>query len=360
MAISVSEARGLFTKYVAEYLEITPSPTMMLKSFFKTKTTDALEIGIEVKRHHERIAVDVLRGANGNMNAAGKSTQKLIIPPYFNEGFALNELDGYDRIAGQSGEISVSNFAKVVERAATRIQECKDSINRRYELMSAQVLTTGIVTLKNGDNIDFLRAGASKGVLGAGNWWTEAAVDPHTTLEVAAKFIRTQGLYMGGEFNVILGAKAWNAFVNNPIVQKKNSILPWKLSDISSPIMFGSGGVLLGRVTAGSFVFNMWSYPQFYNAAGTDKTGKTPYIADEQMVVLPNEMSFSFVYGGVPRIVRSTGSIAMPEYVEYASGEFMVDNFVDQRSMNHEFWVKSAGVPIPTQVDAIYNSQVVA
>jgi len=360
MAIPATEARGLFTKYVAEYLEITPAPTAFLKSFFKTKTTSALEIGIEVKRHGEPIAVDVLRGTTGNMNSWNKSTQKLIIPPFFDERFALNQLDGYDRIFGEAQEVSGDNFARVLDSASQKIGLLKDKINRRYELMCAQVFTTGIVTLVNGDNIDFLRQGSSKGVLGAGNWWTEAAIDPDTTLEAGAKFIRTQGLFAGSEFNVILGAKAWNAYKNNPIIQKKNQILPWKLSDISSPVMFGTGSAFLGRVSAGSYIYNIWSYPQFYNAPGTDKTGKTPYIADEQMVMLPNDMAFSFVYGGVPHIKRNPASVSVPEYIAYAPGEFFIDNYIDPRATAHEFAVKSAGVPIPTQVDAIYNSQVTA
>lgn len=360
MAIPQTEVRGLFTKYLSETLELKPSPTSFLKSLFKTKTTSALEISIEVKRHGEPIAVDVLRGTSGNINAWNKSTEKLIIPPFFDERFSLNQLDGYDRIFGQSGDVTADQFARVLDSAADKVILLKDKINRRYELMAAQVLTTGIVTLTNGDNIDFLRQGSSKGVLGAGNWWTEAAIDPDTTLEAGAKFIRTQGLYGGAEFNVIMGAKAWNAYKNNPIIQKKNDIKAWSLSDISSPIMFGTGSAYLGRVTAGSYIFNIWSYPQFYNPAGTDKTGKVPYIADEQVVILPNDYSFSFVYGGVPHIVRNTGNIAVPEYVSYAPGEFLIDNYVDSRVANHEFAVKSAGVPIPTQVDAIYNSQVTA
>lgn len=359
MAIPATEVRGLFTKYLVEKLEIIPSPTAFLKSFFKTKTTSAKNVSIEVKRHGEPIAVDVMRGTEGNLNSFAKSTEKIITPPYFHERFSLNELDGYDRIFGDMQEVSGDNFAMVLDEASTKIQLLKDKINRKYELMCAQVLQTGIITLVNGDNIDFKRAAASKGVLGAGNWWTEALIDPDTTLEAAAKFIRTQGLFMGGEFNVIFGAKAWNAFKNNAKKQAKNDIKSWKLTDLVSPVQFGVGSTFLGRTSAGAYNFNLWGYEQFYNPAGTDKTGKVPYVAPEQIIVLPNDMAFSFAYAGVPHLRRNPSSVAMPEYIAYAPGEFYVDNYVDMRIANHEFAVKSAGLPIPTQVDAIYNSQVV-
>ena len=360
MAIPASEVRGLFTKYLVEKLDIIPAPTSFLKSFFKTKVTSSKNVSIEVRRHGEPIAVDVLRGTEGNMNSFASSTEKIITPPYFHERFSLNELDGYDRIFGEMQEVGGDQFAMVLDEATQKIKLLKDKINRKYELMSAQVLTTGIITLANGDNIDFKRAAASKAVLGAGNWWTEAAIDPDTTLEAAAKFIRTQGLYAGGEFNVILGSKAWNALKNNVVKQKKDDIKSWKLTDIVSPVLFGTGATFLGRTSAGAYNFNLWGYEQFYNPAGTDKTGKVTYIAPEQMVVLPNDMSFTFAYAGVPHLRRNPSSVAMPEYIAYAPGEFFIDNYVDMRVANHEFAVKSAGLPIPTQVDAIYNSQVVA
>jgi len=360
MAIPASEVRGLFTKYMVEKLEITPSPTSFLKSFFKTKTTSAKNVSIEVKRHGEPIAVDVMRGAEGNLNSFAKSTEKIMTPPYFAERFSLNELDGYDRIFGDMQEVSGDSFAMVLDEAAQKIQLLKDKVNRRYELMAAQVLQTGIITLVNGDNIDFKRHADSKGVLGVGNWWTEAAIDPDTTLQEGAKFIRTQGLYAGGEFNVIFGSKAWNAYLNNTKKQAKSDIKDWKLSDIVSPVQFGVGSTFLGRTSTGAYNFNLWGYEQFYNPAGTDKTGKVPYVAPEQIIILPNDMSFSFAYAGVPHLKRNPSSVAMPEYIAYAPGEFFIDNFVDMRVANHEFIVKSAGLPIPTQVDAIFNKQVVA
>lgn len=360
MAIPSTEVRGLFTKYVVEKLDIKPSPTAFLKSFFKTKTTAAKNVSIEVRRHHEPIAVDILRGTGGNLNQWGRSTEKVITPPYFEERFNLNELDGYDRIFGGQQEIEAYQFAMVADESGDKLQLLKDKINRAYELMAAQVLQTGIVTLVNGDNIDFKRQSTSKVVLGAGNWWTEAAINPDTTLEAAAKFIRTQGLFVGGEFNVILGSKAWAAFRGNAKKQAQDDVKQWKLSDIVSPIPFGSGSTFLGRTSAGAYNFNLWGYEQFYNPAGTDKTGKLPYIAPENIIVLPNDMSFTFAYAGVPHIRRNVNNVAMPEYVAYSPGEFFVDNWIDGNTANHVFAVKSAGVPIPTQVDAIYTAQVTA
>lgn len=359
MSIQGAEVRGLFTKYLVNKLEIKASPTLFLKSFFKTKTTSAKNVSIEVKRHGEPIAVDVKRTAGPNMNSWSKSTEKIWEPPFFNEGFTLNELDGYDRIFGEMQEVTEDNFAMVLGEAGDKIQLLKDKINRKYELMCAQVLQTGIVTLVNGDNIDFKRQAASKGVLGAGNWWTETSVDPSTTLQEAAKFIRTQGLAAGSTFNVIFGEAAWNAYVNNPKIQNLADNRRFNLQDIVSPIPFGLGSDFLGRVSAGTYNFNCWGYERFYNPAGTDKTGKESYIDPKQIIVLPNDIVMDQAYAGVPHVKRGT-SAEFPEYIALQPGEFFIDNYLDKKHANHEFYVKSAGIPIPTQVDAIFNKQVVA
>ena len=356
--IPITEVRGLFTKTLIQTLDIKPSPTLFLKSFFKTSTTAAKNVSVEVRRHGEPIAVDILRGTTGTMNRWDKSTEKITTPPYFDERFFVNELDGYDRIFADVQEVSADQMAMVVAEAAEKIQLLKDKINRRYELMAAQVLQTGIVTLVNGDNIDFKRSASSKGVLASGSRWDDTDVDPTVVLQEGANFVRQQGLYTGNAFNVIMGSAAFNAYVNNGVATERANLKDWKLSEINSPIQFGAGNAFLGRISAGSYNFNVWGYEQFYNPAGTDKTGKVPYVDPKNIIILPDVVNFNFAYAGVPQIRRSAGSAPAPEYIVYAPGEFVIDNYVDHRNMNHEYAVKSAGIAIPTQVDAVFTKQV--
>ena len=358
--INNTDFRGLFTKYMVQTLDIKPMTTDFLKSFFKTKIAQTKEVGIEVRRHSENIAVDIQRGTGGTFNRFDTSTEKIWIPPYFEEYLILNELDGYDRVFANPQETSADQFAALVNMAAEKVMLLEDKIKRKYELMCSQVLQTGIVTLNASTNIDFRRQATSKPTLANGSRWTDTGVDPGTTLQDAAKFIRTQGLAGGSTFNVIFGAKAWDAYRTNALVRTEADNRRINLQDINSPIQFGNGSDFLGRTSHGTYNFNLWGYQRFYNPAGTDKTGKVPYIDDNMIIVLPDDLVMNFAYAAVPRVQRDMMNAEFPEYIKYMPGDYVIDNYMDRRNKAHIIEVASAGLPIPTQVDAIYSAAVVA
>lgn len=359
--IAVQDVRGLFTKKVIQVLDIKPKPTQFLMSMFKKNIAHSKEISIEVRRHHEFIAADVQRGTGGNYNRFDNSTEKVFVPPYFEEYFFLNELDGYDRIFSDKQEIDGEVFSRMVGMAAEKLELLKYKVMRSYELQCAQVFQTGIVTTIAGDNINFRRQADSMAVLPSNQRWTETSVDPDDTLEEGGRFIRTQGLATGDMYNVIFGANAWKAYLNNPIIQNKaDNRRYYNLKDLNSPMMNAEGASYHGTVSAGSYNFNCWTYEQFYNPAGTDKTGKVPYIDSDKIIILPNMPMFNFGYAQVPLIARDMGRSQFPQYIKYQPGDFFMDNYVDPRYKNHIFELMSAGLAIPTQIDAIFSKSVVA
>jgi hypothetical protein len=68
MDISVTDARGLFTKMLIDVYQERIKPTAFLRSFFPSETSPTKEVAIEVERGFEKIAVDVFRGTEGNRN----------------------------------------------------------------------------------------------------------------------------------------------------------------------------------------------------------------------------------------------------------------------------------------------------
>jgi len=131
------------------------------------------------------------------------------------------------------------------------------------------------------------------------------------------------------------------------------------IGDISSPIMYGDGNTFHGTISAGNYRFNIWGYPQFYNPIGAEgKDEKVSYIDDNKVIMLPQMMYFDFAYGAVPHIAM--GNEMLPRYIDYVAGDFSYHNYIDDDASAHIMGVKSAGIPIPTQIDAIYTLQVVS
>lgn len=332
-------------------------PTGFLRSFFKTFESETKELAIEVMRGTEKVAVDVLRGTEGNRNTFDRSSEKIFVPPYFREWFDATDLDFYDRLFGDAGgQVSVLTFQAWLTKVAEKLRLLQDKIERAYEVQAAQVFSSGVVTLINGDSIDFKRKALSLVDLGGGNYWNQAGTDPINDLTTAARFIRTAGKSVGGVVNGVFGELALAAFLDNAKVKERADVRNFRLDDISGPQREATGGVLHGRVTIGSWELLIWTYPEFRDVAGVS----TPYVNDKEVFVVPSIPNFTLGFASVPKVFRDLSNAEFPEFISQERAAFVVGNYVDPRNDKHVFDIKSAGLAIPTAVDQIHTTQVLA
>lgn len=343
--ITTREAQGLFTKFLVDVYKERPQTTSFLRSFFPSKVSNSLLVSIEVQRSTEKIAVDVIRGADGNRNSISKSTEKIFEPPYYHEYFDMTQLDLYNRLWNLT-EIDAGMFRDYTEQVADHVQMTRDKIERAYELQCAQVLQTGIVELNAGTNIDFKRRAGS---LVSAPVWTNNANDPAVTFIAAGNFLRQVGKVQGATINCIMSDTAFAAFVNNTLVQTRAWIRNFHLDNIMAPQRDSTGATYMGRYAAGSYNFDIWTYPEFYdNASGVS----TPYITPGNVIWLPQQSKFKLAFAAVPRLMNDGGIAA-------ATGQYILNQSMDQIKTAHLMNVKSAGIAIPTAVDQIYTASVV-
>lgn len=345
--IPASQARAEFTQALVDtYKEIVPVKGF-LRSFFPTVEKGSKYLSVEASRGFELIARDTLRGTEGQRNIFGKSTEKIFLPPYFREFFDMTDLDLYDVLMGQQ-EITGEQFGELRAQAAEKLQVLINKIERAYELQCAQVLETGIVTLVNGDNIDFFRD-ASSLVDYSGTPWTNGAVNPYTQLETGCNFLRTKGKSQGAVVNAIMGSEAFNAFLANTIVKERADVLNFSLDFIREPQRNAVGAALHGRVSVGSYLVNIWTYPEFYEVtAGTS----IPYVNSKNVILLPENPRFKLAFAAVPQLIDGAS--------QNVKGAYKVSEFRDERQASHIIDVQSAGLAMPVAVDQIWTAEVVA
>jgi hypothetical protein len=345
--IASSDARALFTKMLVDVYKERTAPTSFLRSFFTVKEEVTKELSIEVQRGTEKIAVDVERGTEGNRNKFSRSTEKIFVPPYYREYFDATELSLYDRLFG-STEIDDGIFTAFLEQVAEKLRLLQDKIERAYEVQCSQVLETGIVTLNAGINIDFKRKAASL-IDNSGTPWTTGANDPYADLEEGGNFLRQTGKISGGVINAIMGSSALSAFLNNTIVKDRADVRNFFLDMVRGPQKNSVGAALHGEVSAGSYNFRIWTYPEFYdNSSGVS----TPYINAKKVILLPEAPRFVLGFAAVPQLATVNGGVK--------KGAYIVGDYIDERNHKHIFDIRSAGVAIPVAVDQIYTMQVVA
>lgn len=346
--IASSDARALFTKMLIDVYRERTTPTAFLRSFFTVKEEITKELSIEVQRGTEKIAVDVERGTEGNRNKFSRSTEKIFVPPYYREYFDATELSLYDRLFG-STEINDGIFTAFLEQVADKLRLLQDKIERAYEVQCAQVFETGIVTLNAGINIDFKRKATSLVNLSGSAPWTTGSTNPYAHLEAGGDFLRQVGKASGGVINALGGSLALSAFFTNTTVKERADIRNFYIDLVRTPQKNSVGASLVGEVTAGSYNFRLWAYPEFYdNAAGIS----TPYLNPKKVILLPEAPRFTLGFAAVPQLATINGGVK--------KGAYIMGDYIDERNHKHIFDIRSAGVAIPVAVDQIYTMQVVA
>src|SRR5580692_7441736 len=100
--IDSSAIRPKFTSdLVAAYKSSLPAYTF-LQSKFKRVTKDTDYIEWNVMRYAESVAIDVVRGADGNRNSFANMVQKVEQPPFYYEYLDVMQLEGYNRAFGST------------------------------------------------------------------------------------------------------------------------------------------------------------------------------------------------------------------------------------------------------------------
>ena len=359
MALPVQQARGIFTKaYMAAYKERIPVSSFLM-SFFTILTFATKTVAIEVQRGTERIAVDVLRGTDGNRNTFSKSTEKEFQPPFYNENFDATSLDRYDVSPfGGNFDGSAATIGYLASDVADKTLTLKEKIDRAKELQCAQILETGIVELKSGDNIDYKRkAGSMVDLTNDGGYWNVAATDIETQLVHGAEFIRTNGKNGTPEFNLVMSGAAWIALKKSDYFKNNANFDQVKLIDISMPQTTAFGAGYMGRISAGAYIFNVWTYDQIYEES---KTGVvTRYWPIDQSFMVPVQgTKFNLVHAGVPAILRDTRNAEFSQFIGQVRAEYYLNNYVDEKAKAHVFEIFSAPLAVPVTVDMIYTMKV--
>lgn len=350
MSIPTVDAAGFFTKKVVDVYKEETFATSFLTSFFRPIVSMTREVSIAVRRGTEKIAVDVERYSDGNRNKSTKSTEKIFIPPYYNEWTSATDHQLYHSVIT---EIATSGpgqlFSLMTADIANDVVSMRMKIERAIEKQCADVFETGIITLSSGDNIDFGRQAGSLVANGAGNTWSTGTVDPYENLADGCQWLRENGKMAGARVNAIMGSTAYSDFLNNTIVKARADVRNYSLDQINAPVRNSLGASYMGDVACGSYIVSIWTYPEIY----TDAAGATQkYVNDKKVILLPETTKFDLVFAAVPQMIKGN---TIPQ-----KGEYLIQDFMNEEQASHKIYIKSAPIAVPVGIDQIYTFQPVA
>ena len=353
--ITLSSALGEFTQRVISALNERKTPTSFFKSFFGEIISGAKEVSWEIKRRGRPVAVDIAQHEHGTTTKSSKSTQKVYVPPYYDYNTNVDALDSFERVFNGSSMVDVPQYGKLIEQTAADMQDNLDRIERAEELQASQALLTGVITLNNGDDIDFQRKAASIVAYNVAHGWDVDTVNPGDILVQGAAFMVTQGNANPGDIiDVTCGNEAINALRDNPLFQAESDIKDFHFADLRTQATTRNGATPQGSWARGNYRFNFWGYEGYYDVEGGSSNLK--YMEAKSIIMLPMNVDFKMFYGGT-KAWRGTGLNRFPTVIKAKRNFYSVD---DELNVSKLLGVRTSPVALLRSIDNLFTAAVVA
>lgn len=361
MAINIIDHTALMTSKVVGVFKEDIPVAEGFSAWFPRETTRTLEVDVRSQRRGRKIAYDVTRFTEGQVTKMSKVTEDKYIPPYYEIEYFFNRDQVYMNALAMDTIGNATANQIIGQNALETLMENRKMIERAIRLQQAQVLQTGIITLINGDNINYRRKAASMVNVsdGAGEYWSNsAAATPLADIAKGGLFLRQVGTATGNELNMIGRSTAIQAFLNTTEVKNLADIRWIERVNIGFPQFTESTGFTFnGQIAAGDFRVNLWSYDEIYE----DADGNDQYYLDEgNVILLPANFQGKTVFGGLPTLQdRTIGGVntRVPAVVE---ADFLLRPFWDEQTISSGIKMSSAPIVIPITVDRIYTMKVLA
>lgn len=357
MAIDRSNHRALYSNTVIAQYNDMQRPVFGFAGFFPKVVANSLYVSVEVERNRELMAVDILRCTDARLNKFDTLTEKMYQPPYYKEGFAINQCDAYSEVfTSKSVNLRSESGQRLFNNNVKKLDALRMKIERAVELQRAQALQTGIVELKSGDNIDYKRLPESMKVLaGTAKWDAPTTADPFNDIKVAGQFLREKGKSVGNFLNVIMGETAHSNFMQNDKVLAQADSRRIDLIKIDNPVMDNKTGIVYhGVVSMGDFQARIYTYNNTYEALENGVYVTKQYLDTNNVIVLPNDFQGKTAFGALP-VIFEGGANGGGQFVANMATDFYVRDYVDQVKMNWMHEISSAPLVVPVSVDRIYT-----
>lgn len=340
------------TAQMLSLVEHMPSPsTFWLNLAFKEQInfTDAT-IDFDKIKGGRRIAPFVAPTVQGKvMRDLGYDT-KSFVPAYLKPKHVVDPSRLLTRKAGEpyGGSMTPAQRRDVI--IADNVKTQKEMIIRRWELMAAEAILDGVVTVSGDDYdtkvVDFGRDPGQSVTLTGTDRWSDSTSKPYQDLE--AWSVQTSRLCGYAIRDWILGSDAWNALMAHPDTK---DLLDRNIANGGATLQAGPGNIpddgaiveLKGTVGVG---IRIWTYQDIYD----DDDGNPVEVMPSDCVVGINPAGL--------RGVRCFGAILDAQAGFQAQEIFAKDWFNEDPSVEYVM-SQSAPLMVPKEANATVKAVVV-
>lgn len=346
--MNIINHKAPFKESLIAKFELEPLVRMGFGGWFPRKEHDTGVLALRVERRGALIAVDVAKCTDPVRNTFSHSKEKLFSPPYFNESFDMSACQGYYDVFTGNENPSASRMELVSNSSLSKINALRDKVERAIELMRAQIFTTGVVKLKNGDSIDYQRKAESMVVVSTD--WSDKSAGIKADIKKGMTFLREQGLSTSTAVNAIMGGDAFENLMANTELQEELNNRRTDRGSINMPQFDGATGIAFhGQISSGDFILNLFTYNETYQETASGPFLR--YLDSDTVVLLPNDFVGETAFAATPAM-SGEGIYRVPVLMK---GEYVVTDIIDELKVAWEVILRSSPLAIPFSVDRIYT-----
>ena len=323
--------------------------------------TKAKKIRVDIVKHNQSVAIDVIPGTGGRANNSGKYSTTDYTPPAYDEyGFLsaedLNKVDAGDT------EYEQRDYTKeALKRMNNKQVTYGYKITRAIEKQASDALFSGRVALVDGSIIDYKR-NADHTYTSASSW---GANDDLMVDFEKAVFLNRRDALVTSDYT-ILGRVALTRFLANKSMQELLDKKNITRGDIQWPSEQKDGAIFHGRISTAEMTLDIFSYPEQYtipelselpDGAQIANAGQTvPYVPEDMVFVGSTQARFDLMFAGVPLLNKSSPQFkqitGFSQQPTIAKGSLVPYGLIDTYGEQIKVGVKSRPLWVPTQVDA--------
>lgn len=316
---------------IAAYFQVA-SPTLFLSGFFQSPSRNfhtSEDVELDIVRGQEDVAVVLTDLSTGyRMNETEIYTNKRLKPPIFKEAVVINAFTLMDRKPGENPFQSPNYRGNLIARIFNSVTQIEAKIRRSIEQQVAQVLQTGVITLRDTGGVALYTLDykpKSTHFPTAANDWDSAGATIVSDISDLAEIIRNDGLADPNQ--LVMGVDAFEAFIADTDIQKRFDNRRINLGMIEPMRVNGEGGSFRGVIEIGNYKYDIWTYGGRFKDAQSGVS--TQYITPANCIVRVADARMDLTFGAIPNIGQEMGQMSTNLLPELPGRIQNVDGGVD-------------------------------
>lgn len=327
-----------------KFVERMSKPNTFLRdTFFKSReysTTD--KVDIDMKKGSRKIAPYVNEKIGGKLVENSGFKTLTFAPPLVAPYKITTAADIMNRSMGEHVYSAKSPDERAAEKLVKDLAELEEMVTRREELMCAQSIFQGKITVK-GEGLDYEIDFnfTNKETLSGTDKWTDPSSKPLADLKRYQRTVQRRG-HVTGDI-VIMASDVVDTFINHRDVQDILNLRHLKVGEVNVEVL-PNGVTYVGQIPG---VGKIYEYNEYYLAEDGEMK---PMVPEGTVTLLSSAAEFAMAYASI--------TIAKDDELTTYEAERVPDTWIEKNPARQIAQLNSKPLPIPKEVDSWFVAKV--